>query len=329
LQRILIIQTAFLGDVILASPVWVNLHKQFPKAQIDVVVKKGNESLLAAHPFLHQVFVFDKNQKVKHLWNLGKTLRSEQYDLIINLQRFASSGILTILARGKESRGFEKNPLSFLYTKKFKHEMKPNWHEVDRNLSLISDLVPAPIRRPQLFPSKEDLNSVQIYQDVPYYCLAPTSVWFTKQAPLEIWLKLIDRLAATNAQIYLLGAPSDRAYLDEIVKNTRSAQLVNLAGQLSLLQSAALMAGAKHNYVNDSGPLHLASATNAPVSAFFCSTVPAFGFGPLSDYSEMIEVKDLACRPCGIHGHRACPKGHFKCGEELDLGLNFNEHFSP
>jgi len=319
LDRILVIQTAFLGDVILATPVWENLHAAYPRAQIDVVVKKGNESLLTEHPFLHQVFVFDKQQKFKNLLVLGKTLRSHQYDLVINLQRFASSGILTMLARGKESRGFQKNPLSFFFSKRYSHEMKPNWHEVDRNLSLISDLVPAPIRRPQLFPSKEDLNSVQIYQDVPYYCLAPTSVWFTKQAPLEIWLKLIDKLAATNAQIYLLGAPSDRAYLDEIIKNTRSTQVINLAGQLSLLQSAALMAGAKHNYVNDSGPLHLASATNAPVSAFFCSTVPEFGFGPLSDYSEMIEVKDLDCRPCGIHGHRACPKGHFKCGKDLKI----------
>ena len=317
LDRILVIQTAFLGDVILATPIWENIHAAYPHAQIDVVVKKENESLLIGHPFLHQVFIFDKRHKVKNLWNLGKTLRSHQYDLVINLQRFASSGILTMLARGKESRGFQKNPLSFFFSKRYSHEMKPNWHEVDRNLCLISDLVAAPIRRPQLFPSKEDLNSVQIYQDVPYYCLAPTSVWFTKQAPLEIWFKLIDKLAATNAQIYLLGAPSDRAYLDEIVKNTRSTQVINLAGQLPLLQSAALMAGAKHNYVNDSGPLHLASATNAPVSAFFCSTVPEFGFGPLSDYSEMIEVKDLDCRPCGIHGHRACPKGHFKCGKDL------------
>jgi heptosyltransferase-2 len=319
LDRILVIQTAFLGDVILATPIWENIHAAYPHAQIDVVVKKENESLLIGHPFLHQVFIFDKRHKVKNLWNLGKTLRSQQYDLVINLQRFASSGILTVLARGKETRGFEKNPLSFLFTKKFKHEMKPNWHEVDRNLCLISDLVAAPIRRPQLFPSKEDLNSVQIYQDVPYYCLAPTSVWFTKQAPLEIWFKLIDKLAATNAQIYLLGAPSDRAYLDEIVKNTRSTQVINLAGQLSLLQSAALMAGAKHNYVNDSGPLHLASATNAPVSAFFCSTVPEFGFGPLSENATIIEVKNLDCRPCGLHGHKVCPKGHFKCGKDLKI----------
>ena len=319
LDRILVIQTAFLGDVILATPIWENIHAAYPHAQIDVVVKKGNESLLTGHPFLHQVFIFDKRNKVKNLWNLGKTLRSQQYDLVINLQRFASSGILTLLTRGKESRGFQKNPLSLFFSKRYPHEMKPDWHEVDRNLCLISDLVTAPIGRPQLFPSKDDLNSVQIYQQVPYCCLAPTSVWFTKQAPLEIWLELIEKLSQTKEQIFLLGAPSDRAYLDEIVKNTRSAQVINLAGRLSLLQSAALMAGAKHNYVNDSGPLHLASATNAPVSAFFCSTVPEFGFGPLSDHSDVIEVKNLDCRPCGLHGHKACPKGHFKCGKDLKI----------
>ena len=319
LDRILVIQTAFLGDVILATPIWENIHDAYPHAQIDVVVKKGNESLLTGHPFLHQVFILDKRNKVKNLWNLGKTLRSQQYDLVINLQRFASSGILTLLTRGKESRGFQKNPLSLFFSKRYPHEMKPDWHEVDRNLCLISDLVTAPIRRPQLFPSKDDLNSVQIYQDDPYCCLAPTSVWFTKQAPLEIWLELIEKLSQTKEQIFLLGAPSDRAYLDEIVKNTRSAQVINLAGRLSLLQSAALMAGAKHNYVNDSGPLHLASATNAPVSAFFCSTVPEFGFGPLSDHSDIIEVKNLDCRPCGLHGHKACPKGHFKCGKDLKI----------
>jgi lipopolysaccharide heptosyltransferase II len=319
LDRILVIQTAFLGDVILASPVWENLRAAFPQAQIDVVVKKGNESLLTGHPFLHRVFVFDKQHKFKNLLVLGKTLRAQQYDLVVNLQRFASSGILTLLAKGKESRGFQKNPLSLFFSKRYPHEMKPDWHEVDRNLCLISDLVPTPIRRPRLFPSKEDLNSIQIYQELSYYCLAPTSVWFTKQAPQEIWLELIDKLSQTKNKIFLLGASSDRTYLDEIVKNTRSAQVVNLAGQLSLLQSAALMAGAKHNYVNDSGPLHLASATNAPVSAFFCSTVPEFGFGPLSDHSDVIEVKNLDCKPCGLHGHRSCPKGHFKCGKDLKI----------
>jgi heptosyltransferase-2 len=317
LQRILIIQTAFLGDVILASPVWENLHTAFPNAQIDVVVKKGNESLLAGHPFIENLYIFDKSQKVKNLWNLGKTLRANKYELVLNLQRFASSGLLTFLARGKESRGFAKNPFAFLYTKQYPHEMKPDWHEVDRNLSLISDLVPAPRRRPQLYPSLDDLNAIQMHQDVPYYCLAPTSVWFTKQAPETIWLKLIKDLAAKQQKIYLLGASSDQKYLDAIAEKADSTKVVNLAGKLTLLQSAALMAGAQHNYVNDSGPLHLASATNAPVSAFFCSTIPEFGFGPLSDKARIIEVQGLDCRPCGLHGHKSCPKGHFRCGEGL------------
>jgi len=319
LQRILIIQTAFLGDVILASPVWENLHTAFPKAQIDVVVKKGNEGLLSGHPFIQNLFIFDKSQKVKNLWKLGKTLRANKYDIVINLQRFASSGVLTMLAKGKESRGFKKNPLSLFLSKRFKHEMKPNWHEVDRNLSLISDLVPSPIRRPQLYPSFNDIQVIQMHQDVPYYCLAPTSVWFTKQAPEHIWLQLIEHLSNKAPKLFLLGAASDQKYLDEIVKKSRNSAVVNLAGKLTLLQSAALMAGAQHNYVNDSGPLHLASATNAPVSAFFCSTVPEFGFGPLSDQSSIIEVKNLDCRPCGLHGHKSCPKGHFRCGEGLQI----------
>jgi heptosyltransferase-2 len=197
--------------------------------------------------------------------------------------------------------------------------MKPNWHEVDRNLSLISDLVPAPYRRPQLYPSMKDLNAIRIYQEVPYACLAPTSVWFTKQAPKKIWLELIERLASPAVKIYLLGAPADHAYLEEIRQALPKLEVQNLAGQLTLLQSAALMSGAQRNFVNDSGPLHLASATNAPVSAFFCSTVPAFGFGPLSDDSKIIEVSNLACRPCGLHGHKSCPKGHFQCGEALQL----------
>ncbi|MEN9290551.1 MAG: hypothetical protein RLZZ357_394 [Bacteroidota bacterium] len=319
LKRVLVIQTAFLGDVILASPIWENLHQQFPEARIDVVVKKGNETLLAEHPFLNQVYTFDKRQKLKNLWNLGKQLRQQRYELVINLQRFASSGVLTMLAKGKESRGFEKNPLSLFFSKRYQHELKEGLHEVDRNLNLISDLVPAPYRRPQLYPSMEDLNAIRIYQEVPYACLAPTSVWFTKQAPEPIWLKLIKDLSAKQQKIYLLGAASDQKYLDAIAKKAGTSEVVNLAGKLTLLQSAALMAGAQHNYVNDSGPLHLASATNAPVSAFFCSTVPAFGFGPLSDDSKIIEVSNLACRPCGLHGHKSCPKGHFQCGKALQL----------
>ncbi|MEN9941295.1 MAG: hypothetical protein RL286_791, partial [Bacteroidota bacterium] len=174
-------------------------------------------------------------------------------------------------------------------------------------------------KRPQLYPTLSDMERISSFQTQTYYCLAPTSVWFTKQAPKKIWLELIEKLASTEVKIYLLGAPADHAYLEEIRQAVPKLEVQNLAGHLTLLQSAALMSGAQRNFVNDSGPLHLASATNAPVSVFFCSTVPAFGFGPLSDDSKIIEVSNLACRPCGLHGHKSCPKGHFQCGEALQL----------
>ena len=79
------------------------------------------------------------------------------------------------------------------------------------------------------------------------------------------------------------------------------------------------MKKAKMNFVNDSGPLHLASSMNAPTTAFFCSTDPSFGFGPLAENRTVKEVKNLDCRPCGLHGHKNCPEGHFKCGHGMPL----------
>jgi heptosyltransferase-2 len=82
------------------------------------------------------------------------------------------------------------------------------------------------------------------------------------------------------------------------------------------------MKNAKRNFVNDSGPLHICSAMNAPVTAFFCSTILGFGFGPLSEDAKVVEVANLTCRPCGVHGYKECPLGHFKCGFEIELNID-------
>jgi heptosyltransferase-2 len=117
----------------------------------------------------------------------------------------------------------------------------------------------------------------------------------------------------------LLGAAGDFA-LCEALRAGRE-NVVNLAGKLSLLQSAALMRDAAMSYVNDSAPLHLASAMNAPTTCIFCSTVPAFGFGPLADNACIVEpAEPLECRPCGLHGFRKCPQQHFRCAKSIDVG---------
>ncbi|RZK16977.1 MAG: glycosyltransferase family 9 protein, partial [Hymenobacter sp.] len=169
-----------------------------------------------------------------------------------------------------------------------------------------------------LYPTPADEAAAAPYAaGGEYVCLAPTSVWFTKQYPEEKWLELLAALPP-NLPVYLLGGPPDTAACERLAQAAARPGLVNLSGKLSLLASAALLRGAVLNYVNDSAPLHLCSAVDAPVCAIFCSTVPAFGFGPLSTFSRIVEHPGpLACRPCGLHGHARCPLGHFRCAREI------------
>lgn len=313
MNRVLIIQTAFLGDVILATPVVSEINRLFPEANIDVLVKKGNETLLANNPKINEVYTFDKSKgKYKAILTYIRQFRKTKYDLVINLHRFASSGIMTGMSGAKLRYGFRKNPMSFLFTKKFDHQIGDGTHEVTRNLSILKEFGANEIIRPELFPSLKDQEFIAKHTSEPYICIAPASVWFTKQLPKEKWIELLK--SKTDIKVYTLGGPSDKTLCEEIIETSEHPNIENLCGKLNLLQSAALMKDAERNYVNDSGPLHLASSMNANVTAFFCSTIPDFGFGPLSDDSEIKEVTNLDCRPCGLHGHKECPEGHFKCG---------------
>jgi ADP-heptose:LPS heptosyltransferase len=313
LKRILIIQTAFIGDAILATSMLEKLHAYYPSAQLDLLVRKGNESICKDHPFLHQVLIFDKSTKYKNLWKLIRNLRKERYDLVVNLQRFFTTGLITVLSGGKETIGFDKNPLSFLYTHRVPHQFSKDGeviHEIDRNQQLIARYTDAQSVKPKLYP-----KPTAWALDSPYICIAPFSIWFTKQYPEKHWVELI-KLLVPKYTVYLMGAPSDKEGCEAIIEKVGSDQVKSLAGKLNLLESAGVMKNATMNFVNDSAPLHLASAVNAPCAAFFCSTVKAFGFTPLSDRSWVFEAEErLSCKPCGLHGYKACPLGHFKCGE--------------
>ncbi|GAB2601497.1 glycosyltransferase family 9 protein [Spirosoma areae] len=329
--RFLIIQTAFIGDVILATALLEQLHAARPDAVLDVLVRKGNEGLLANHPFLNEVLVWDKKgsggafAKYRDLSRLVRIIRTRNYDAVLNLQRYGTMGLLTTLSGAKETVGFDKNPFSRFFTHRVEHRFEPGVHEVDRNRGLLNvlelrenqqnqPLAVQPLARPKLYPSAEDYEVIKVYQSGRYVCMAPMSVWFTKQYPAERWIDLIQALPE-KLTVYLLGAPTDTIACETIkTLSGRVADVVNLAGKLSLLQSAALQQGAVMNYVNDSAPLHLCSAMNAPTTAIFCSTVPEFGFGPLADVSRVVQIPEhLACKPCNLHGRTACPLGHFRC----------------
>jgi len=323
MPKFLIIQTAFIGDVVLATALAEKLHKYYPTATIDFLLRKGNESLLNEHPYIGKVWVWDKKKdKTRNLLQLAVDIRKQKYSHVINPHRFGSSGFITWLSAAKNKIGFDKNPFSFCYTKKVKHIISAPYavkpiHEVDRNQMLISDIAGEYPSFPKLYPTPADYKKVNPYQNGPYICIAPSSVWFTKQFPKEKWISLINVLPATH-KIYLLGGPGDTLMADDIMKATTHSQVENLCGQFGFLQSSALMQSAAMNYVNDSGPLHFASAVDAPVTAVFCSTVQGFGFGPLRNNGKVVEIKEgLYCRPCGLHGHRVCPEGHFRCALDI------------
>jgi heptosyltransferase-2 len=318
MQKFLIIQTAFTGDVVLATGILEKLHRFFPDAQIDFLLRKGNEGLLADHPFLNEVLVWDKkNRKWPNLFNLLSLIRKRKYDRVINLQRFASTGFLTAFSKGRERTGFDKNPFSFLFTKKIRHVINDGRHEIERNNELIQDFTDSIAEKPRLHPTRENENFISQYTVQPYICIAPSSVWYTKQFHKSKWTEFINTIPLSY-KIFLLGAPGDREFCDEI-RSSCGQNAETLAGKLNYLQSAALMKGAVMNYVNDSAPLHFASAMNAPVTAIFCSTIPLFGFGPLSERSFIVETKEkLDCKPCTLHGRTSCPLGHFKCALTIE-----------
>jgi heptosyltransferase-2 len=318
-KSFLIIQTAFIGDVILATSLAENLKSAYPEASIDFLLRKGNEGLFYGHPHIREILILDKKtHKYQNIWSIWRLIRQRKYWAVINVQRFAVSGFLTAFSGAPFRVGFSKNPFSLFFNKRVRHVLGGGLHETMRNHQLIEALVNDPVCRPALYPSIADYANVKSYKQAPYICIAPASVWYTKQFPVEGWTAFIRALAEKDVNIYLLGGNSDRKLIDDLCEQCPDSKTVNLAGQLTLLQSAALMKDAKMNYVNDSAPLHIASAVNAPVTAIFCSTVPDFGFGPLSDCAYLVETTEkLDCRPCGNHGRRSCPEGHFSCGRSI------------
>lgn len=322
-KTILIIQTAFIGDTILASHFARAVKDQYPHSKIHFFLRKGNESVIQGLPTIEKTWVWSKeNGKTKNLIKLIMELRKIKFDMVFNLHRHFNSGLVTALMKSPMKVGFKQNPLSFFYTRKIHHQIPDprGWHEVQRNLELIPGFKivdNSKIYKPELPLQEKNFQKVSPFVNEPYFVIAPASVWFTKAWSEEKFRELTTGLVQLG-KVYFIGAPSDRELCDRIRKDL--PQTENLCGLLSLLDSAALMKNAKRVFVNDSAPLHLASCVNAKTTAIFCSTVPAFGYTPLADDSVVVDVgNSLSCRPCGLHGHKNCPLGHYKCSQDIEV----------
>jgi heptosyltransferase-2 len=323
-KKILIVQTAFIGDVVLATPLAEAAQQMFPGSRIDFLVIPAAANLLEKNPFIRRVLLFDKRGRqrgVAALWRMAARLKQEQYDLALVPHRSLRSALLVWLAKIPQRIGFDRNTGAWLFTTRVPYRQK---HEVERNLDLLHVLKGASsIPSPKIIWDGTDTQIVDSFWGDnikgKWFCaLAPGSVWATKRWPAERFIELARRLIAeTGARIYLIGGQSDAEVCSCLEREIGEA-CTNTAGKLTLRQSAALLDRCQILVSNDSAPTHLGVATRCKVITIFGPTVPAFGFAPFGDGHAVVE-KNLSCRPCSSHGSRSCPLGTHACMWEIGV----------
>lgn len=317
MRKIAVIQTAFPGDVILSTPVFEALKEKISDCRITAVVRPESVSLIENNPNVDQVVVYDKygvDKGISGIIRLSRELKG--YNQAIIIQRHLRSAMIAFLAGIPERTGFDNSPARLLYTRKIPY--KKELHEVRRCLSLVDSENSA--YRPKIYiDEKTEKNAMAAIESNgitgEYAVVAPGSVWPTKRYPYYPGLiNLIgERL---DLPVVLLGGESD---ISDAILLEEGCEIrpVNLVGKTSLLESAAIIGGAKIVFANDSAPAHIAAAMSRPVVTIFGSTVKEFGFAPYSDNSAVVDIGDLYCRPCGTHGANKCPEKHFRCMMEL------------
>lgn len=315
----LLIQTGSLTDVILLTALIEYLRRLEPTGVLDVLVQQEHASTLRHHPFINQIITVEKSQiKLPVAHQLLRQIRAANYHRVINLQHSTATGLLTAFSGAEERLGFTKNPLSTGFTRALPYFIASDTHEVARNLQLLDPPAYTPLTLPRLYPTITDAEAVMPYTLAgDYLCLAPGADQRTRQLPTEQWLKLLAALPA-HYPVYLVGTATDSEVCAELAARSTRQGVVNLAGRLSVLATAALLRGAVLNYVLDAAMLHLCSAVAAPICAVYCSTSPSFGFGPLSPQAWVVETAAaLECRSCDVTGYAQCPLTHFLCGRGI------------
>ena len=322
-MKVLIIQTAFMGDVILTLPLVDCLKGKSGIESVDYLTRPDGYNVLETNPNIDSIIVYDKHGKDKGILNvlrMVKILRKKKYDAVYIPHRSFRSGVMALLAGIKERTGFDKSAASFLYTKKI--EYKNTIHEIERNLSLLSpEMGECTGKQPVIHFNDTDNEVVESFFQKHSITenavgIAPGSAWETKRWLKERFAELIIRLKKQSEYMpILLGGVNDKVLCDEIHSLSNFAG-INAAGIFTPRQSALAMSKTKVVVTNDSGAAHLGVGGKARVITIYGPTVPGFGFYPYGEGHIIVE-KNLPCRPCGIHGGEECPEKHFKCMKEI------------
>lgn len=343
-REALVVQTSFLGDAVLTTPLIAELAVRGP---VDVVVTPASAPLLANNPAIRRLYVYDKKADdagLMGLWQTSTRLRGRRAAppaparrerratrIAYLAQGSVRSATLALLAGCGERIGFATSPGRLLYTKRVTY--RDDRHHAERlwRLGFPSQPEIEPTEgtlQPRLYPSSTDVRAVDglladTVDDRPLIALAPGSAWGTKRWPF--YADLARRLAP-RARIVIIGGAGDAELGRAIAESARSGmsqgnsalKVIDATGRLSLLGSAELIRRASALVTNDSSPSHLASAMGTRTITIFGPTVPEFGFGPLAPRSSPAGLDGLPCRPCHHHGPERCPLGHWRCMRNLD-----------
>ncbi len=328
----LVVQTSFLGDTVLTTPLIAELARRGP---VDVVVTPASAALHSNNPDIRKLYIYDKRHRdsgMAGLLRLGRAIargggerlgdRSSEERTAYLAQGSLRSASLAILAGSHRRVGFDSSPARFIYTEVISYDRSAHHAERLWRLAFAAGRRPAAAEMPppRLYPGDSERASVdELLGPVdahPLIALAPGSVWGTKRWPY--YSELAVRIAR-QCRIAVVGSSDDSEAAASIARAAGAQGVVDATGKLSLLASAELIGRADLLVTNDSSPQHLASAMATPTITIFGPTVPAFGFGPLAPDSTTLGHPSLPCRPCHHHGPPTCPLGHWKCMRELPV----------
>ncbi len=321
LRRALVIKLRHHGDVLLTSPVLSALKAAAPQCEIDALVFADTTPMLQDHPALSQLHSIGRNWKklgplaqLRHEWALLKSLRARQYDLVIHLTDHPRGAWLTRLLAPHWSVAPQRAGKAKWWKKSFTHLYRTvgggRRHTVDTHLDALRRLGISPAddaRALLMVPGREayaKLDALLAQHDLArgsFIQLHPASRWFFKCWPASLNARLLQALAARGERIVITAAPDAReqAMVEAIIAEA-GVPVVNLAGQFSLRELAALTARAKLFVGVDSAPMHIAAAVGTPCVALFGPSGDK-EWGPWRVRHEIV-TSNHSCRPCGQDG---------------------------
>jgi len=318
-KKILILRLSSIGDILLTTPFIRQVRTAFPKAQIDYVIKTGFSELLSNNPHLDNVYDVKPDQGIKGLLVLKKFLKKQSYDYVFDLHNNFRTKALTAFTNKNAIKKDKLKRTILVYTKHNRYnEIIPipqRYLNVGKFAGIKDDELGLELFWKDETEKKIDasLNKDKINSQI--IVLAPGAAHYTKRWPLEYFKELIEKISKSyNDSIVLLGSADERKDFDCLVQSQR---VINFAGQLSLLESAAVLSRARLIISNDSGLMHMATAVKTPLIALFGSTVKELGFFPFRSEHIIVENTELNCRPCSHIGKSKCHLKHFQCMLEI------------